>query len=67
MKTGLELVMEVVDACTDYGNYNGALALEVLKRALAEEVIATGGRDSYVRSLDIEWDPASSPGRQETT
>jgi hypothetical protein len=56
MKTGLELVMEAVDACTDCRKYNGALAVEVLKRALAEEGVATSGRDSYVRSLDIEWD-----------
>jgi len=56
MKTGLELVTEAVDACTDCRKYNGALAVELLKRALAEEGIATSGRDSYVRSLDIEWD-----------
>jgi len=56
MKTGLELVREVEDACTDCRKYNGALAVEVLKHALAEEGIATSGRDSYVGSLDIEWD-----------
>ena len=48
--------MEVVDACTDCRKYNGALAVEVLKQALAEEGIATSRRDSYMRSLDIEWD-----------
>ena len=56
MRTGLELVMEAVDACTDCRKYNGALATEVLKRALAGEGIATSARDSYVLSLDIEWD-----------
>lgn len=56
MKTGLDLVMEAVDACTDCRKYNGALAVELLRQAFAEEGIATSGRDSYVRSLDIEWD-----------
>jgi len=56
MKTGLELVMEAEYACTDCRIYNGALAVEVLRQALAEEGIATSGRDSYVRHLDIEWD-----------
>src|SRR5260221_13870517 len=56
MKTGLELVMEAENACTDCRKYNGALAVEVLKCALAEEGIATSPRDAYVRSLDIEWD-----------
>src|ERR1039457_1662337 len=56
MRTGLDLVMEAVGACTDCAKYSGALAVEVLKCALAEEGIATSGRDSYLRSLNIEWD-----------
>lgn len=57
MKTGLDLVMEAVDAWTEgCRKYNGALAVELLKQAFAEEGIATSGRDSYVRSLHIEWD-----------
>jgi hypothetical protein len=52
----LELVMEAVDACRGCRKLNGALAVEVLKRALAVEGIATSGRDSYVCSLDIEWE-----------
>jgi hypothetical protein len=56
MRTGLDLVTEAVDACTDCRKYNGALAVELLKQAFAEEEIATSGRDSYVRSLEIEWD-----------
>jgi hypothetical protein len=56
MRTGLELVAEAESAWTNCRKYNGALAVEVLKLALAEEGIATSGRDSYVQSLDIEWD-----------
>ena len=57
MKTGLDLVMEAVDAWTEgCRKYNGALTVELLKQAFAEEGIATSGRDSYVRSLHIEWD-----------
>jgi hypothetical protein len=36
MKTGLELVMEGEDAWADCRKYNGALSVEVLKRAFAE-------------------------------
>ena len=56
MKTGLELVQEMEAAWTDRRKYNGALASEALKQALADEAIATSGRDSYIRPLDIEWD-----------
>jgi len=56
MKTGLELVQEIESAWTDCRKYNGALAVEALKQALADESIAASARDSYIRSLDIEWD-----------
>jgi hypothetical protein len=56
MKTGLELVQEIEAAWTDCRKYNGALAAEALKQAFADEGIAASGRDSYIRSLDIEWD-----------
>lgn len=56
MKTGLELVQQIEAAWTDCRKYNGALAVEALKQALADEGVATSGRDSYIRSLNIEWD-----------
>src|SRR5258708_27804513 len=56
MKTGLELVQQIEAAWTECRKYNGALAVEALKQALADEAITASGRDSYIRSLNIEWD-----------
>jgi hypothetical protein len=56
--TGLEIVNECVEACelADCNKFEGHLAVEILKRALADEGIATSSRDVFIEGLPVEWD-----------
>jgi len=56
--TGEEIVARACAACEelDCTKFEGHVAVEILKDALAEERIETSVRDVFVRGLHIEWD-----------
>jgi hypothetical protein len=56
--TGLEIVNACVAACerADCNKFEGHLAVEILKRALADEGIATSSRDVFIEGVPVEWD-----------
>jgi hypothetical protein len=56
--TGLEIVETCVASCelADCNKFEGHLAVEILKQALAEEGVRTSSRDVFVKGLPIEWD-----------
>jgi hypothetical protein len=56
--TGEKIVARACAACEvlDCTKFEGHVAVEILKEALAEERIETSGRDVFIRDLPIEWD-----------
>ncbi len=56
--TGEEIVARACEACELLGctKFEGHVAVEILKKALADEGIATSARDVFIRGLPIEWD-----------
>ena len=56
--TGLEIVTACVAACelADCNKFEGHLAVEILKQALADEGIASSARDVFVNGVPVEWD-----------
>jgi len=56
--TGLEIVTACVAACelADCNKFEGHLAVEILKQALADEGIGTSVRDVFIKGMPLEWD-----------
>jgi hypothetical protein len=56
--TGLEIVTACVAACelADCNKFEGHLAVEILKQALADEGIAASARDVFIKGVPVEWD-----------
>jgi hypothetical protein len=56
--TGLEIVNACIDACelADCNKFEGHLAVEILKQAIAGEGITTSSRDVFIKGVPVEWD-----------